>query len=90
MKHQILSPYTAFVGVETVSPKNNNTNSKVRHIPIQVSKGDEHLLFPQQSFSMYQHGHMRPMPMMAMSHQKTAYRPRLQYSSYNFGANLGQ
>ncbi|CAF3602122.1 unnamed protein product [Rotaria sordida] len=54
MNHQILSPYTAFVGVETTSPKNNNTASKVRHIPIQISKGDEHLF---ESPSLYSFGH---------------------------------
>jgi hypothetical protein len=50
MNHQILSPYTAFVGVETTGPKINNTHSKVRHIPIQISKGDEHLTFNQPAF----------------------------------------
>ena len=41
--YQILSPYTAFVGVETTGPKINTDNLKVRHIPIQIAKGDEHL-----------------------------------------------
>ena len=47
MNHQILSPYTAFVGVETTGPRIDASQSKVRHIPIQISKGDEHLFRPQ-------------------------------------------
>ncbi len=70
INHQILSPYTAFVGVETTGPKINNTHSKVRHIPIQISKGDEHLFASQPSFySSYQSGFgSGPVP-MAMAAQ---------------------
>ena len=46
LNHGILSPYTAFVGVERTGPKVNANDSKVRHIPIQISKGDEHLFQP--------------------------------------------
>jgi hypothetical protein len=70
MNHQILSPYTAFVGVETTGPKINNTDSKVRHIPIQISKGDEHLMFNQPAFYSSYHGGLglgRPMPMALAS-----------------------
>ncbi|CAF0794597.1 unnamed protein product [Adineta ricciae] len=49
LDHGILSAYTAFVGVETSTPKDSNIKSVVRHIPIQISKGDEHLF--QSSFS---------------------------------------
>jgi hypothetical protein len=62
LNHQILSPYTAFVGVETTAPK-TNISSKVRHVPIQISKGDEHL-FNQQFPPSYSFG-MAPMPMMS-------------------------
>ena len=41
LNHGILSPYTAFVGVERIRPKVITDDSKVRHIPIQISKGDE-------------------------------------------------
>lgn len=47
LNHQILSPYTAFVGVETTGPRINVNQSQVRHIPVQISKGDEHLFRPQ-------------------------------------------
>lgn len=73
LNHQILSPYTAFVGVETTGPKVNNTNSKVRHIPIQISKGDEHLsdIQPLYGYSAYGGGfaggfYGAPMAMAAM------------------------
>jgi hypothetical protein len=70
LNHQILSPYTAFVGVETTGPKINNTNMKVRHVPIQISKGDEHLF---NSPLAYYHGaqggpyiaYGQPVPMAA-------------------------
>ncbi|CAF3791302.1 unnamed protein product, partial [Rotaria sp. Silwood1] len=46
----------------TTSPKINNTLSKIRHIPIQISKGDENLMFSPPSFSAYYFGGgMRPM-----------------------------
>jgi len=86
MNHQILSPYTAFVGVETSGPKINNTHSKVRHIPIQITKDDEHL-FTQRASSYLRysggggygmgpvpmHAAMAPMPMMGMSGQHGGY-----------------
>ena len=61
VNHQILSPYTAFVGVETTASKTNNTPSKVRHVPIQISKGDEHL-FNYLAMPSYSYG-MAPMAM---------------------------
>ncbi len=84
MNHQILSPYTAFVGVETTGPKINNTNSKVRHVPIQISKGDEHLFnSPFAYYHGYQGGYgsgFAPIP-MAMAAQpmyhSIAHRPRI-------------
>ena len=46
LAHQILSPYTAFVGVETMINRSDVTGPPiVRHIPIQISKDDEHLFF---------------------------------------------
>ncbi|CAF3071487.1 unnamed protein product [Rotaria sp. Silwood2] len=42
LTHQILSPYTAFVGVETTRSKTSST-VQVRPVPIQTSKDDEHL-----------------------------------------------
>lgn len=45
LNHGILSPYTAFVGVERTGPRVNADESNVRHIRIQVSKGDEGLFF---------------------------------------------
>ncbi|CAF3519838.1 unnamed protein product [Adineta steineri] len=68
LNHQILSPYTAFVGVETTSPKNNNTYAKVRHIPIQISNDDKHLLNFQPSYQSSQYSNLAPMPMMASSY----------------------
>ncbi len=73
MNHQILSPYTAFVGVETTGPKNNNTQSKVRHIPIQITKDDEHMYHQRGFFSSYRSGPgLGPIPrstqMPIMSH----------------------
>ncbi|UJR20655.1 hypothetical protein I4U23_023777 [Adineta vaga] len=65
LDHQILSPYTAFVGVESSSPKNNNTQSIVRHVPIQISKGDEHLFHSSPAFAFHQNNQMAPIPMMA-------------------------
>lgn len=79
MKHQILSPYTAFVGVETTGPKNNNTQSKVRHIPIQISKDDEYLFNPQPSYLSHSYGSMGYQPHW---HRGFFYaRPRWHYGS---------
>jgi hypothetical protein len=86
LNHQILSPYTAFVGVETTGPKINNTQSKVRHVPIQISKGDEHLFNHQPSFFSGIHGGFAfgPVPMamggmpMSMS-SNTRGQPSIQY-----------
>ena len=41
LQHQILSQYTAFVGVETEGPIQNTTNMTVRYVPIQLSKESE-------------------------------------------------
>ncbi|CAF4733519.1 unnamed protein product [Rotaria sp. Silwood1] len=42
LTHQILSPYTAFVGVETTRSK-TSTPAPVRYVPIQISTDGEHL-----------------------------------------------
>ncbi|CAF3677162.1 unnamed protein product [Rotaria sp. Silwood1] len=42
LTHQILSPYTAFVGVETTR-SNTSTPAPVRYVPIQISTDGEHL-----------------------------------------------
>ncbi|CAF3425625.1 unnamed protein product [Rotaria socialis] len=93
MNHQILSPYTAFVGVENTTTKYNNTQSKIRHIPIQISKGDEHLFHPQSaSYQNHFAGWLspasssgfgaRPMPVpMAMGASGAQFRPMLGQSS---------
>jgi hypothetical protein len=98
MNHQILSPYTAFVGVETTGPKINNTHSKIRHIPIQISKGDEHLVSSQPLlYSNYHSGFgfgSMPLsmpsyaPQMAMSYISGRMPPmanRFQASGPRFG-----
>ena len=44
LTHQILSPYTAFVGVQKTMNRNDATAPpQIRHVPIQITKGDEHL-----------------------------------------------
>ncbi|CAF1412354.1 unnamed protein product, partial [Didymodactylos carnosus] len=69
MTHQILSPYTAFVGVENTTSKNNNTHSKVRHVPIQISKGDEHLFSSSRPYYSSYPGPMgHPNAWMGMAH----------------------
>lgn len=70
LNHQILSPYTAFVGVETNSQKHNNTLSQVRYVPIQISRGDEHLFDQQQSVRYYYR-----MPHFAAPMASMGYRP---------------
>ncbi|CAF2826685.1 unnamed protein product [Rotaria sp. Silwood2] len=87
MNHQILSPYTAFVGVETTSPKNNNTGSQVRHIPIQISKGDEHLFGSQPSFSYSYGGAMGPMGPMGFfsGHHQHAMAAPMPMASARYG-----
>lgn len=86
MTHQILSPYTAFVGVETTGPKINTTNMKVRHVPIQISKGDEHLFsspfaFHHSGLSGYRYAaygpvYAAPMPMFGRGGSH-GYLPRI-------------
>jgi hypothetical protein len=54
LEHQILCPYTAFVGVETDGPVQNNTLSKVRYIPIQLSKDSKYQApFQSMAYSSY-------------------------------------
>jgi hypothetical protein len=84
LTHQILSPYTAFVGVETTSSKKNNTQMKVRHVPIQISKGDEPLSIPQPSYIFAHHAPMGPVPMMSMPRQGSLYGPST--SQFRIGA----
>ncbi len=83
MNHQILSPYTAFVGVETTGPKIDSTDLKIRHIPIQVSKGDEHLLSSQTAYSSSYRGGLYgpPMPMAMAAMPMPAFG--------NFGGSQG-
>ncbi|CAF3994150.1 unnamed protein product, partial [Rotaria sp. Silwood1] len=46
LAHQIVSPYTAFVGVETTTNQSDVTAPpEVRHVPIQISNDDGHLFF---------------------------------------------
>jgi len=101
MNHQILSPYTAFVGVETTGPKINNTHSKIRHIPIQISKGDEHLVSSQPLlYSNYHSGfgfgsmpmamasmpmYGRPAPMPYLTARMQPMNNRFQASGPRFG-----
>ena len=78
LNNGILSPYTAFVGVETAGPRINSTESKVRHVPIQISKGDEHLFGPpgvQYSFSGNNMGWARGPQGMAGMPMAAQYRP---------------
>jgi hypothetical protein len=46
LKHNILSPHTAFVGVER-RDNGNNTAMILREVPIQISADDQHLRAPQ-------------------------------------------
>ena len=43
LQYQILSPYTAFVGVETTGPKVDGSQLQVRYVPIQITKDDEYV-----------------------------------------------
>ena len=43
LQYQILSPYTAFVGVETTVPKVDGSQLQVRYVPIQITKDDEYV-----------------------------------------------
>ncbi|CAF1094814.1 unnamed protein product [Adineta steineri] len=49
LAHQILSPYTAFVGIETSRSGQSNALQS-RHVPIQVSRDGEHLPHQHSSF----------------------------------------
>ncbi|CAF3685831.1 unnamed protein product [Adineta steineri] len=49
LAHQILSPYTAFVGIETSRSGQSNALQS-RHVPIQVSRDGEHLSHQHSSF----------------------------------------
>ena len=60
LDHGILSAYTAFVGVESTTSKDGNVKSVVRHIPIQISKGDEHMFQPSFSPSFNHMNYMHP------------------------------
>ena len=77
LKHQILSPYTAFVGVETINSKNNYTDSKVRYIPIQISKGNEHLFSRRRSPLQRPLGIKSPLLPGMMYNIRPAKRPGL-------------
>ncbi|CAF3411595.1 unnamed protein product [Rotaria sp. Silwood1] len=84
MSHQILSPYTAFVAIETTGPKNNNTGSKVRHIPIQISKGGEHLFSHQSVYSFPNRGARGPMGFFSGHHAQSVAMP------YSMGYGSGR
>ncbi|CAF0876802.1 unnamed protein product [Rotaria sp. Silwood1] len=84
MSHQILSPYTAFVAIETTGPKNNNTGSKVRHIPIQISKGGEHLFSHQSVYSFPNRGARGPMGFFSGHHAQPVAMP------YSMGYGSGR
>ena len=43
LAHQILSPFTAFIGVETIKSQTGNAQTEVRHVPIQISSRTEPL-----------------------------------------------
>ncbi|UJR07093.1 hypothetical protein I4U23_011381 [Adineta vaga] len=45
LTHNILSPLTAFVGIEENKLIQDNRPSQTRYVPIQIAKGDEHLLY---------------------------------------------
>ncbi|CAF4529424.1 unnamed protein product, partial [Rotaria magnacalcarata] len=47
LKYQILSPHTAFIGVEK-RVNSSNADMVLREVPIQISAGDEHLFEFQQ------------------------------------------
>ncbi|CAF4679706.1 unnamed protein product [Rotaria sp. Silwood1] len=61
LKYQILSPHTAFVGVEKRVNASNN-DMVLREVPIQISADDEHLQVPH--FMNFSAG-MMPRPAMA-------------------------
>ncbi|CAF3863968.1 unnamed protein product, partial [Rotaria magnacalcarata] len=52
LSHQILSPYTAFIGVENRSWR-NGTISQVRQVPVNISQGDGYSLYPQSQYQGY-------------------------------------
>ncbi|CAF1303922.1 unnamed protein product [Adineta steineri] len=83
LNHQILSPYTAFVGVETTSPKNNNTYSKVRHTPIQISNDVKQLLNFQPSYQSSRYSALAPRP--SAKWRSSSYNDRGNYQSFQFG-----
>jgi hypothetical protein len=73
--------------VETTAPKNKNVPSKVHHVPIQISKGDEHLI-THQSMPSYYYGSMGPMP-MSMSGMRGGGPPMFMSSMHRARAPMG-
>ncbi|CAF1202574.1 unnamed protein product [Adineta ricciae] len=59
LRHQILSPFTAFVGIEENKLIQNNQVSNTRYVPIQISRGDEHLLDYSSAQSVQQGGFLK-------------------------------
>ncbi|CAF2920181.1 unnamed protein product [Rotaria sp. Silwood2] len=59
LKYHILSPHTAFIGVEKRT-NGNNDDMILREVPIQISADDEHLLSTPQ-FRNYSSGMMPPL-----------------------------
>lgn len=92
LEHQILSPYTAFVGVERDGPIQNNTLAKVRYVPIQLSKDSEYQSTPQaMSYGSYRGGPIGQMaPPMAYGFHRHggmgAMPQAMAYNSYGGGS----
>jgi hypothetical protein len=68
LKYNILSPHTAFVGIEKRT-NSSNADMVLREVPIEISADDQHLLSQAPVMCFAAAGGMmnRPMPSMAMS-----------------------
>lgn len=73
LDYQILSPYTAFVGVETTGSQVDISQLKVRYVPIQIAKDDQYVSTPNT------YARMPPMYGIQMS------PPQPFYQAYNPG-----
>ena len=71
LKHQILSPFTAFVGIEENKLIQNNQVSHTRYVPIQISRGDEHLLDYSSAQSVQQGGFLKNFMRTQISQMKS-------------------
>ncbi|CAF2688319.1 unnamed protein product [Rotaria sp. Silwood2] len=69
LKYQILSPYTAFIGVEK-RVNGSNTDMVSREVPIQISTDDQHLQTPHFMRLCASRRPSHPMSLQAMSAPK--------------------